>query len=144
MHTILRIVALVVFCTALAGCGGSEASNGLGYTPIPDKQLFAKIAAIPGVATVELSYRDEVGNSNDYVGEIGVDPAADAAAVLDHALAILRQGRWRASMSVFVVQNERRISTSVLDAKGATELYLTERYGPQPGNGMPPESLPSP
>lgn len=109
---------------ALAACGGSDEPKGPGYTPIPDKQLFAQIAAIPGVTTVSLSYRDEFGNSNDYVGEIRVDPAADAAVVLDHAFAILRQGRWRASMSLFAVQNER--------------------YDPQPGNGLPPESPPTP
>ena len=144
MHTISRIAALVVFCAVIAGCGGSEAPDGPDYAPIPDKQLFAQIAAIPGVTTVDLSYRDEFGNSNDYVGEIGVDPSADAAMVLDHGLAILRQGRWRASMSVFVVQNARRISTNVLEMNAPTDRRLTERYGPQPGNGLPPTAAPIP
>ena len=144
IRTIARIAVLVTFCVALAGCGGSDEPKGPGYAPIPDKQLFAQIAAIPGVTTVGLSYRDEFGNSNDYVGEIGVDPAANAATVLDHAIAILRQGRWRASMSLFAMQNERRISTNVLDMNAPTDRRLTERYGPQPGNGLPPESPPTP
>ena len=145
VNTVSRILILVVgvaFCVALAGCGGSDEPKGPGYTPIPDKELFAQIAAIPGVTKVEIEYVDTFENPNDYIGAVDVRTDADPVGALDQALAILRQGRWQASMQVVVLQGGRQTSTSSLGLNAPTDRRLTERYGPQPGNGMPPESLP--
>lgn len=147
VNTVRRILIFVVgvtFCAALAGCGGSDEPKGPGYTPIPDKRLFAQIAAIPGVRGVAIKHLDTFDNPNDYVGDVEVNPSADAAAILDQALAILRQGRWRAGMGISAVQDTRVVSTDVLGIKSPTDEFLAERYGPQPGNGLPPTAAPTP
>ena len=143
-HRIFSLVSVFAMCVALASCGGSEAPDRPDYTPIPDKQLFAQIAEIPGVRGVAIKHLDTFDNPNDYVGDIEVNLSADAAAILDQALAILRQGRWRAGMGISAVQDTRVVSTDVLGIKSPTDEFLAERYGPQPGNGLPPESTPTP
>ena len=144
MHTASHIAALVVFCAVLAGCGGSEAPDRPDYTPISDKELFAQIATIPGVTKVEIEYVDTFENPNDYIGAVDVGADGDAVETLDNALAILRQGRWQAAIGVVVLQDGHQTSTSMLGLNAPTDRRLTERYGPQPGNGLPPESSQTP
>lgn len=143
-HRIFSLVAVFALCVALASCGGSEAPNRPKYTPITDEELFAQIATIPEVSEVDIDYQDTFENGKGYVGEITVDAVADVPAVLDHAVAILRQGRWQVDISVVAVQDRRQVSTDVLGLESPIEPYLTERYGLQPGNGLPPESPTTP
>lgn len=144
LRMILSRTVVVALCVALASCGGTDEPKGPGYTPISDKVLFTQIAAIPGVTKVDIEYVDTFENSNGYIGTVDVRTGADAVGVLDQVLAILRQGRWRAGMQVVVLQGGRQISTSALGLNAPTDRRLTERYGPQPGNGTPPESPETP
>ena len=144
LRMILSRTVAVALCVALTSCGGTHEPTGPGYTPLSDKVLFTQIAAIPGVTKVDIEYVDTFENSNGYIGTVDVRTDEDAVGALDQALAILRQGRWRAGMQVVVLQGGRQISTSALGLNAPTDRRLTERYGPQPGNGLPPESPPSP
>lgn len=140
----ITLTAVVALCMIVGACGSESPPSGPDYTPIPDKELFAQIANISGVTEVDLSYRDTFESGSDYVGTIKIDSDADPAVVLDHALAILRQGRWQASMTVVALQGKSQTATDVLGLKSPGEPFLTERYGPQPGDGKPPVSTPTP
>lgn len=109
-----------------------------GYTPVPDKQLYSRIAELPGVAKVDISYQDDLDDPATYVGEINLAPRADPEQVLDQAMAILRQGRFRALMalSAYPPTSPAIYSDTVA---GHTRDDLDTRYGPQPGSGQPPD-----
>lgn len=134
----MRLVALVVLLAILGGCRGSDEPKGPDYTPIADADLFAQIADLPGVSDVDVRYRKEFSYGNGYAGEITVDEGADAAATLDKAYAILRQGRFQVEISVVAMQGRKQIASSAFGLVAGTTANLDERYGPQPGDGTPP------
>ncbi len=141
----LGVVVVLMMVAALGACdGGGEDPPPPGYTPIPDKDLFAQVAALPGVTKSDISYSESVGTPNDYIGRVEVESAVDALAILDQVLAILRQGEPGAAITVVAVQDGVQISPRELGLLSTTDEDLTERYGPQPGDGKPPASTPTP
>lgn len=132
-----RLVVTVLALVLLAACRTSSGDDEPDYTPIPDAELFAQIGRLPGVSDVDISYSKDFGNTG-YIGQIAVAAGTDPVATLDHAYAILRQGRYRASITVVAVQNGKQFSTIELGT-GSSNAELTKRYGPQPGTGEPPQ-----
>lgn len=131
------LVVLVVVLGA-ACSGGTEEEAGPDYEPVPDRELFAQVARIPGVVEVDLEFQDTFTSGRGYVGTVSAGPGVDPLAVLDQTLAVLRQGRYRAGINVEVRQGGR--ATTLVDlGVTPTERGLVKRYGPQPGDGSPPE-----
>ena len=131
--TLLLAVLLLSSCS-IGGSGRGETEDR--YTPVPDQQLYSKVAALPGVEKADLSFTDAVPDYA-HVGEIDIAPDADAQLVLDTIYAILRQGRFDAAINVVGYQSNRAVKLEALpDAGGPDELR--KRYGPQPGDGTPP------
>ena len=136
----VRTLAVVVALVALAGAcsGGSEKTTGPDYEPVPDRELFAQVARIPGVVEVDLEFQDTFTSGRGYVGTVSAGPDVDPSVVLDQTLAVLRQGRYRAGINVEVRQGGR--ATTLVDlGVTPTERGLVKRYGPQPGDGSPPD-----
>lgn len=144
-----RWALLVVVCAAvlLGGCGRDEPDDP-GYSPVPDDQLYSRIAELPEVTDVDVDFVDDVTNGRTYIGGIEVTRTADPLAVLDQAIAILRQGRYRASMGLSVLRpapsGKLEVTYGFELGIAPSEPDLTERYGPQPGTGQPPETPPTP
>lgn len=109
-----------------------------------DEQLFAQVAALDGVDSADIAYRNIFGSDNIYVGTIVVLQRDQALRLLDHTVAILRQGRRNASIDIQVnIKSTGEALVDMYDLLG-TDRYssLDKRYGPQPGNGKPPADLP--
>lgn len=138
------VVALgVAVCLLSGGCGADKVKKP-DYTVVPDKQLYARIAKLPGVTKVNIEYVDSFDYGQGYVGEVRANATEDPVALLDHTVAILRQGRWDVSMTLEILQPDRTTSTDALGLKSGSAPNLTERYGPQPGDGSPPTTPPTP
>lgn len=130
-------LALPVVLAALSGCTGSTAEP-VGYTPVPDEQLFEQVGALPGVRAVDLEYQDTFAHPREYSGDVTVGRGVDPVEALDAVSAILWQGRPGPTVIV-TVRGPRGVlldSTSV-DLIGGSDFE--ERYGPQPGTGKVPE-----
>ena len=116
------------------------------YTPVPDEQLFTQIAGLDGVADATLSFEDSPTTNNTYVGRlIMADTVTQETArdILDHAYAILRQGRPQAHIAVRAESGHTGagsygIGPAQLGLSGGASPALKQRYGPQPGDGTPP------
>jgi len=134
---------LLVFVVGLllAGCT-SETPPGPSYTPVPDEVLFAQVAALPGVASQHLEYLDDFGNPNVYSGTVEAAKGVDPRRLLDAVLALLRTGHPNAGLAVAV--SSRSLGSQV--GPDSLGLFLKDdferRYGPQPGDGVPPTELP--
>lgn len=139
------VVALVPGAGAgLVGCASDDGSEDpqvqrseAGYTPVPDQELFAEVAALPGVTSADVRWTDSFGNSNVYAGTVRVTRSADPEAVLDRVHAILRQGRPGATLGV-TVRQPGAPDTTAAQLGLYTAADVEERYGPQPGDGRPP------
>lgn len=108
-----------------------------------DEQLFAQVAALDGVVSADLSYRNIFGSDNVYVGRIIVTEEDRALPLLDHTYAILRQGHRNAGFFVDVLVKPTGAIFDAYDLLGSNPpARIEDRYGPQPGNGMPPADLP--
>ena len=94
--TINTLVLLLSSCTA-------PEEDGPDYTPVPDKELFAEVEQIKGVVSADLDWSDEFGRPNTYDGTIRTR-GVSACEVLDHAYAILWQGRPDATLLLEVEQ----------------------------------------
>jgi hypothetical protein len=131
-------VLVVALAGTLLGCGAAKPLSP-DYTPRPDARLYAAIEKVPGVRSVRIRYVDTADRPQVYVGRIEVAPGTDLTSVLDHAMAILRQGRFRALLDLSVYSSSQTpVSSDTL--VGDTRAGLDKRYGPQPGDGTPPPS----
>lgn len=156
MRALALRVALLIALTLTAGCSmwRTPPQPTPAYEPIPDDQLYDQLRALPEVTGLQISYvSDSAGRR--YVGVVLVPDTttrAAAAATLDHANAILWQGRAGAASSVQVsagtVDDQRVLAEQkdvVPQTPGVNWLQAaTARYGPQPGDGIPPAGLPTP
>lgn len=112
------------------------------YTPRPDDTLFAQVRDLPGVKDATISFRDNLTDGALYSGSLVTDGRENPYAVLDAAVAVLRQGRPGADILLTVdVPTAGGVpvqytSTKLLDR--TLPDPLTARYGPQPGSGEPP------
>lgn len=135
MRRFFAIVGLVVF----AGCSlNNMPSPVANYRPVPDARLYASVADISGVTSVDLTWTNGFDNPNGYGGDIRVRRDVDVVEILDRALAILRQGRPGASLGGIQVAPEGAFAISPTDFGLWTESDFTARYGHQPGSGLPP------
>lgn len=141
MSTAGRPLVLTVLALLLAATGGCSRAqeDQPDYEPVPDRELFAQVAQLPGVVSTDIQHRDTFNDPNDYVGTVTAAAKVDPVRLLDQVIAVLRQGRWQASMTLEVRQPDRTTTIVDLDLRSAGEPDLTERYGPQPGDGSPPE-----
>jgi len=149
--TLLTLVATLV--TLLTGCAPafprSPARPTPTYTPVPDADLYRRIAALPHVKRANIGYTKRTFEINEsYGGRIYTDGQENPFLTLDKAAAVLRQGRHGVPIEVDV---------EFLNPDGQEELALDDlwfqdmlmfspevRYGPQPGSGIPPASPPVP
>ncbi len=135
-----------------AGCTGDPAPPKetaiAAYTPVPDDQLFERVRDLPHVEDATISFRDNLTDGELYSGSLVSDGRENPYAVLDAAVALLRQGRARAQILLTLeVPNPggapvQYTSTALLDR--TVPDPLTARYGPQPGSGEPPSATPVP
>jgi hypothetical protein len=132
---LLGLLLLVTACSSGSSDGGGKKAD---YTPIPDDELYAAIGEIPGVQAVDIRYNDTFPEKK-YGGEITIESGVDAQDVLDAAYAVLRQGRFDVGISVFGLQDKTSISFDRLGGRSGIPSRLEERYGPQPGDGTPPD-----
>ena len=151
--TRLRAVVVVVavgMALVLAGCTSSGRSAGPGYTPATDAELLAEIRALPHVIDVEMSSRErDFTNGAGYKVKLTTDGTVNPYLVVDETAAILRTGRERASLFVYVPNED--LGLGINDAYQLDDLLnltatdpLRDRYGPQPGDGKPPAGKPVP
>jgi len=135
---------LILAVAALTGCQPEQEESVPDYTPRTVDELTAEIEQLPGVASVSLTFTEDVGTGPKYRGEVrlAADAGTDPLRTLDAVHAILRRGEPRATFGVGVIDPADHA------AYHANELGLTnlrsieERYGPQPGDGTPPSELP--
>lgn len=127
-----KLILAVVAVFALVGCSTSPAAPP-SYRPVPDSRLFAQVRALPGVISSDLSYSDTFG-ATGYVGIVKVAPGIDEKRVLDETLAILWQGKYRASYNVQVAGDG---PFAVIPREIGLDMPAdyVKRYGPQPGTG---------
>lgn len=141
---------LAVTALVLGAClGGSGDEPVAGYTPVPDDTLFAQVRDLPHVESAELWGRDaDATTGAQYTARLTTDGTVDPYVVIDATAAILRQGYERATLEVWVAKDpasgipETYRLLDLLDR--AAEDPLTDRYGPQPGDGTPPADDPPP
>ncbi|RLV56175.1 hypothetical protein D9V41_06970 [Aeromicrobium phragmitis] len=146
MTALRHAVLVLVLSIVMTGCAQDPEPTPeptVSYTPIADEQLYADITRLPGVQSVDLDYVDSVTAGRGYIGSIVIDDGADAAQILDHAIAILRQGQPDATMTIHALRGDERITPrTALDLTQTDLRELENRYGPQPGDGQPPEVAP--
>ena len=147
--TVAVLLGATTGCAVGGGGGGAgTASASASYQPVPDEQLFAAVRALPDVTGARISHRDNATDGSLYSGTLVTDGSTNPFATLDAAVAILRQGRQGAQITLAVAPDRARgiprqyTSTEFLDRSAADPL--TERYGPQPGPGTPPSEPPVP
>jgi hypothetical protein len=126
---IRRVAAsLVAVVGLLPVCGCSQQAPEEG---VPDATLFTTISSLTGVASTDLSFSDELGNSRTYSGTVTVSPGADARCVLYQVSGVLEQGhRGSDSASVTVVQGDRSLSPGDLPPEVWPELQSLEPRAP--------------
>ena len=142
-------VALLAVLTLLGACTipSSRPSPTATYTPVPDAELYRRIAALPHVTNVIIDYSDSFSNGSRYDGGLTTDGQENPYLTLDQTIAILRQGVLRAYISIdldFPGPDGRTETAFSSRFPGDTESDLSQRYGPQPGSGIPPASPPVP
>ena len=145
MTPVSRFAALVCLVPLLSSCTGGGEKDDPDYTPVPDSKLFAQVEQIKGVVGADLDWTDRFGRPNTYDGVIRTR-GVSACEVLDHAYAILWQGRPDASIVIEVEQRDPPPSDlaefDVVDLRAvdrAVERDPASRYGEQPGTGEPPD-----
>lgn len=135
----MRRLSVLLLLLAVAGCSlGNLPTPRATYRPTPDAELYARIASLPGVTGVKIRWTNGFDFPNGYRGTIDARRGTNGASILDHALAILRQGRAGASLTGLEVapEGEFAVFPSEFGLKGQADY--TARYGPQPGAGLPP------
>jgi hypothetical protein len=140
---VLPVVCLLVLTGCLlGGNGAADPDPSPTYDPVPDDQLYAQVARVEGVRSVDLDYMDSFANPNSYGGTIAVErDAKNVAHIVDQACAILWQGHPDASI-LFEVTLPDRSTVSSTAYHLADPQDLEKRYGPQPGTGEPPRGAP--
>lgn len=137
-----RLTLLLIGAMLLVGaCSSSDSDGGLprspDYAPRPDAELFAAVADLPGVTSVDLRFNDTYP-ANGYVGRVTIESGVDPQQLLDTVYAVLRQGRPGATISVNGIQDGTTLRFELLGGRAGTAVALEKRYGPQPGDGTPP------
>lgn len=132
----LLVIGLLLVASACSP-GGSDRPARSTYTPVPDDEIFASIRALPGVERADLSFNDTFP-AQSYLASITLSTDADAQSVLDTVYAKLWQGREGADITLEAQQAGRVVRLDALDGGPTSRSRLTERYGPQPGDGTPP------
>ena len=137
----LRILAVAALLL-LAACATKSGPARPGYTPVPDSVLYHRIAAIHGVTSVHVVYAADWVAGQRYAGTVDVSDSKDALRILDEAFAILRMGHYDAGLYVDVVEpSGRHLGRRSLGLH--SDQDVAARYGPQPGSGVPPSTLPT-
>lgn len=139
MRPLGTILAIVLLLLSPACTTHDEA----GYAPMKTDRLLAQIAALPHVTSVDIGAYESAGIGGSqpaYRGQVQVDATADPLLVLDQVLAILWQGMAGADPDVVVHQGDALYDASSV---GLGPRRLEERYGAQPGTGVPPTDKPA-
>lgn len=121
---------------ALVGCGVGPSGTSRG--PVPDDVLFDQVADLPGVASSELRWERNFGNTPAYFGTVTAEDDADPLCVLDEALFVLYQGREDTSLRAVRVEQG---GTTVRAEDLVGETPLGERYGPRPTQPQPTATM---
>jgi hypothetical protein len=141
--TKLIAAASVAIISAIAsGCTAEPTRPD--YTPAADEVLFEQVRALPHITKiVSLYYEKKFGVSNGYTATIDTDGEIDPNAFMDQVFAILYQGKQQAEIRISVTAPTKgKPDTPHLYMLLGSELR--ERYGAQPGTGLPPADKPLP
>ena len=114
------------------------------YEAVPDNEIFAAVSELPGVTGHTLSFdADSFGRANNYSGTVTAERGTDGRVLLDQVLALLWQGHLGASYGIAVEVDGAPLVTP---RRIGLELRSDwpDRYGPQPGTGVPPTDKPLP
>lgn len=136
-----HVIAVVLTALVLVGAcstSGSDAPETPRYTPVPDETIFSSIRAIPGVERADLSFNG-TAPSHSYLARITVADGADAQTVLDTIYAKLWQGRRGADITLEAQQAGAVVRLDAFGGGPVTRRLLQKRFGPQPGDGTPPD-----
>jgi hypothetical protein len=136
------LVLVLALVPALVACGSEPAPAHSSYKPVPDTTLYQQIGDLPGVTQVDIEWVDDATRGKSYVGRVRVRDGVDRLRRLDQVLAILRQGRAGAGITVSV-GTAHGVAKFPSDLGVITPEEIEERYGPQPGDGTPPDSTPA-
>ncbi len=143
----LRLLPLLVLVIALvpvlSACGAHPTPKRPSYHPMADATLYQQIGDLPGVTNVDIRWVDDATRGRSYVGRVRVRDGVDELRRLDQVLAILRQGRAGAGITVSV-GTAHGVAKFPSDLGVITPEEIEARYGPQPGDGTPPDSTPAP
>jgi len=133
-----RLLLLAAAAWLVSGCSSGGSPARAAYVPVPDSVLYSRIAHLPGVTHADLGWTNKFGHPNAYGGVIDVRRGVDPVHVLDEVLAILWTGRPGASLQGVIInpQGEDEVFTTTVGL--GSPSALAARYGPQPGNGVPP------
>ncbi len=126
----LTTAVLTTAVLAAAGCGSPER----GRTAVPDDVLLEQLAAVPGVAAVDVRFEDDVTTGPMYSGAVTVEPGADERCVLDTVNAILWQGRTAAlQVALQRADGSAGATNQDLDVSGnPLDDAMAARYGERP------------
>ncbi|MGI9156140.1 MAG: hypothetical protein ACR2FG_05820 [Marmoricola sp.] len=132
------VVVSVLVAGLLSSCGaGGGGPKKPSYTPVADQDLYARIARLPGVTRVDVSYTDTFTSTNSYAGNVYVTAKAPAEQVLVKALAILWQGHPGAAMTGVAVAPPGKVQLFPSDLGLESRTSFVQKFGPQPGDGKP-------
>jgi hypothetical protein len=140
MRTV-RIAPIVLALALLlvAGCGSSAPKDPHAtYAPVPDAQLFKQIRKLPGVVSADVSYKSDF-NGTGYYGNVSVRHGIDQLSTLDRVFAILWKGRPGVLPFSLEVDEPGKPLVNSLDLDLNSYADWVHRYGPQPGDGQPPD-----
>lgn len=135
----MGVLVATALLTLMTACSQKEEPA---YDVMETNELIAQIEALPGVTRVDINGNDSAGVGGSqpaYHGQVRIQETADPLEVLDHVLAILWQGMEGAALDVAVRQGDTFYDTRSVHL-GANRLE--ERYGDQPGSGVPPTDEP--
>jgi hypothetical protein len=131
------LIAVLLLSGLLSACGPAKDADKPSYRAVPDKELFARIARLPGVTKVAVTYSDTFTSTNSYAGNVYVKADASSKDVLDKTLAILWQGHPGAAMTSVAVAPQGKVQVFPADLGLMSRKAYVDRYGPQPGDGKP-------
>lgn len=135
------LAATLVF----AACGSPGKDPDVpAYEAVPDSEIFAAVSELPGVTGHTLSFdADSFGRANNYSGTVTAERGTDGRALLDQVLALLWQGHLGASYGVAVeVDGDPLVTPRRIGLELRSDW--PDRYGAQPGTGVPPTDKPLP
>jgi hypothetical protein len=139
---LIAVTAAAIISATASGCTAEPAHPD--YTPVADEVLFEQVRALPHITRINtLMYLKKFGAGNGYRARIDTDGEIDPNAFLDRVFAILYQGKCGVEISITITAPTKD-SEYPIQYSLPNDAAQRERYGAQPGTGLPPADKPLP